>query len=36
MGRLFLLSQKVAIFDPGIAGIFGRFVFRHGELGWVT
>lgn len=33
---LFLLSQKVAFWELGILDNFGRFVFRHEELRWIT
>jgi len=33
---LVLLSQKVAFCELGIVDKFGRFVFRHEELRWIT
>ncbi|HEV7910383.1 MAG TPA: hypothetical protein VGP28_04690, partial [Methylocella sp.] len=33
---LILLSQKVAFWELGIFDNFGRFVFRHEELRWIT
>jgi hypothetical protein len=33
---LILLSQKVAFWELGILDNFGRFVFRHEELRWIT
>ena len=33
---LVLLSQKVAFWELGILDNFGRFVFRHEELRWIT
>jgi hypothetical protein len=33
---LVLLSQKVAFWELGIFDNFGRFVFRHEELRWIT
>jgi hypothetical protein len=33
---LVLLSQKVAFWEFGILDNFGRFVFRHEELRWIT
>jgi hypothetical protein len=33
---LVLLSQKVAFCELGIVAKFGRFVFRHEELRWIT
>ena len=33
---LVLLSQKVAFCELGIIDRFGRFVFRHEELRWIT
>ena len=33
---LVLLSQKVAFWELGIPDNFGRFVFRHEELRWIT
>jgi len=33
---LILLSQKVAFCELGIVDKFGRFVFRHEELRWIT
>jgi hypothetical protein len=33
---LVLLSQKVAFCEVGIIDKFGRFVFRHEELRWIT
>lgn len=35
-GYLVLLSQKVAFWELGILDNFGRFVFRHEELRWIT
>ena len=35
-GYLVLLSQKVAFWALGILDNFGRFVFRHEELRWIT
>jgi surface polysaccharide O-acyltransferase-like enzyme len=35
-GGLVLLSQKVAFWELGILDNFGRFVFRHEELRWIT
>jgi hypothetical protein len=34
--RLVLLSQKDAFCELGIIDRFGRFVFRHEELRWIT
>jgi hypothetical protein len=34
--QLVLLSQKVAFWEFGILDNFGRFVFRHEELRWIT
>jgi hypothetical protein len=34
--HLVLLSQKVAFCELGIVDKFGRFVFRHEELRWIT
>ena len=34
--ELILLSQKVAFWELGILDNFGRFVFRHEELRWIT
>jgi hypothetical protein len=34
--HLVLLSQKVAFCELGIVDRFGRFVFRHEELRWIT
>ena len=36
IARLILLSQKVAFWELGIFDNFGRFVFRHEELRWIT
>src|ERR1035437_4488182 len=33
---LVLLSHKVAFWQLGIVDNFGRFVFRHEELRWIT
>ena len=35
-GSLVLLSQKDAFCELGIIDRFGRFVFRHEELRWIT
>jgi len=36
LAPLVLLSQKVAFWELGILDNFGRFVFRHEELRWIT